>query len=53
MPPISEACSNTVTFVTEQASKFAAAQSPAGPAPMIPTDESFDKNDFLKNQIQN
>ena len=41
-----DACSKTVIFDIE--SRFAAAEIPAGPAPIIPTVESFVRNDFLK-----
>ena len=41
-----DACSKTVIFDIE--SRFAAAEIPAGPAPIIPTDDSFVRNDFLK-----
>lgn len=45
---MSDACSNTVILDIEQASRFEAAQRPAGPAPIIPTDDSLVRNDFLK-----
>jgi len=46
VPPMLDACSKTVIF--DIASRFAAAEIPAGPAPIIPTDDSFVRNDFLK-----
>ena len=48
---MSDACSKTVIFEIEQEMRFAAAQMPAGPAPIIPTDDSLVRNDFLKINI--
>ena len=52
VPPMVDACSKTVIF--DIASRFAAAEIPAGPAPIIPTEDSLVRNDFLKlNSFQN